>query len=332
MQTTLYVWLGIIFCVTQSAIFSGLNLAFFSLAKLRLEMEAEIGNIAAKRVLIIRQNSNFLLTTILWGNVGINVLLTLLSNSVLAGLSAFVFSTVVITFLGEIFPQAYFSRNALKMASLLTPLLKVYQFILYPVAKPTAMILDLWLGKESIHLFQEESIKYFIKKHIEEEGNEIDQIEGTGAINFLNIDDLPIKTEGEIINKKSIIKVNKKLFKELQTTKNETFLKKVNQSGEKWVILINENGSPFQALDADAYLRALCFENKTVNIKAYCHKPIIITDAEAPLGLAIAQLKKNVDAEDDSAIEKDILILWASEKRIITGADILGRLLKNISI
>ena len=31
-------WLGIIFCITQSAMFSGLNLAFFSVPRLRLEV------------------------------------------------------------------------------------------------------------------------------------------------------------------------------------------------------------------------------------------------------------------------------------------------------
>ena len=75
------IWIGIIFCVSQSAMFSGLNLAFFSLSRLRLEVEVADGNKAALRVLKMRQDSNFLLTTILWGNVGINVLLTLLSGT-----------------------------------------------------------------------------------------------------------------------------------------------------------------------------------------------------------------------------------------------------------
>ena len=107
--TTLAVWIGICFCISQSAMFSGLNLAFFSLTRLRLEVEVSTGNYRAHRVLKMRQDSNFLLTTILWGNVGINVLLALLSNSVMAGLSAFLFSTVLITLIGEILPQAYFS-------------------------------------------------------------------------------------------------------------------------------------------------------------------------------------------------------------------------------
>ena len=102
------IWTGIAFCITQSAMFSGLNLAFFSVPRLRLEIEAANENWAAQTVLKMRRDSNFLLATILWGNVGINVLLTLLSNSVLAGSLAFLFSTFLITFFGEIIPQATF--------------------------------------------------------------------------------------------------------------------------------------------------------------------------------------------------------------------------------
>jgi metal transporter CNNM len=43
--------------------------------------------------LLCAKISNLTLATVLWGNVTINVLLTLLSDSVLAGLGAFAFST-----------------------------------------------------------------------------------------------------------------------------------------------------------------------------------------------------------------------------------------------
>jgi Cyclin M transmembrane N-terminal domain len=102
------IWIGIACCIIQSAIFSGLNLAIFSISKLRLEVEAGGGNRDAVALLALRQDSNLTLATVLWGNVTINVLLTLLSNSVLAGIGAFVFSTIVITLFGEIIPQAYF--------------------------------------------------------------------------------------------------------------------------------------------------------------------------------------------------------------------------------
>ena len=99
------VWAGIAFCITQSASFSGLNLAVFSISKLRLEVEAAGGSRDALGLLALRKDSNLTLATVLWGNVTINVLLTLLSDSVLAGVGALVLSTIVITLLGEIFPQ-----------------------------------------------------------------------------------------------------------------------------------------------------------------------------------------------------------------------------------
>src|ERR1700689_5836592 len=158
------IWIGIACCITQSAIFSGLNLAIFSISKLRLEVEATGGNRDAIELLCLRQDSNLTLATVLWGNVTINVLLTLLSNSVLAGIAAFAFSTIIITLFGEIIPQAYFSRNALRMASRLTPLLKVYQVALFPLAKPTAVFLNWWFGQVGITLLRERVFRAIITK------------------------------------------------------------------------------------------------------------------------------------------------------------------------
>ena len=135
--------------------FSGLNLAFFSVTRMRLESEAEQENAAAVRILRLRSDANFLLCTILWGNVGVNVLLALLSESVLAGVGGFVFSTVGITIFGEIGPQAYFSRHTLRMGSLFTPVIRFYQVLLFPVAKPSSLILDGWVGPEGPNFIRE---------------------------------------------------------------------------------------------------------------------------------------------------------------------------------
>jgi len=53
-----WVWAGIVLCILQSAMFSGLNLAAFSLSQLRLQIEADGGNADAARVLNLRKNSN----------------------------------------------------------------------------------------------------------------------------------------------------------------------------------------------------------------------------------------------------------------------------------
>ena len=328
------VWVGILVCICHSAMFSGLNLAFFSLSRLRLEAEAGAGNPAAARILGLRRDANLLLTTILWGNVGINVLLTLLSNSVMVGAIAFVFSTFLITFFGEILPQAYFSRRAMKMASLLSPVMRFYQRVLYPVAKPSAWMLDRLLGPEAIEYLKERQLKGVIEQHIESDHAEIDFIEGRGALNFLDIDDVPIREEGETINPASIItlpvKVDLPLIPDVHSM-TDPFVAVINASGEKWVILADESGQPLLILDADGYLRALMLEPGTVDPYSYCHRPVIISDSDSPLGHIISELKRGRDATSDEAIEKDMVLLWTDEqKKIITGADLLGRLLSGI--
>jgi hypothetical protein len=332
----IFIWIGIGFCLTQSAMFSGLNLAFFSLTRLRLEIEAEMSPLTgAKRVLAMREDSNFLLTTILWGNVGINVLLTLLSDSVMAGVISFTFSTVVITLFGEIVPQAYFSRNALRMASLLAPVLKFYKILLFPVAKPSALLLDFWLGKESVQFFAENNIKMFIRKHMEGNDNEIDHIEGTGAINFFSLDDLKVIQEGEELHADSIISLDSSegilVIPSFINQADDPFIQRINKSGEKWIILTDERNEPKLALDADGFLRSELFCLQSDGIENFCHLPIILRDENANLGTLIQKLRGNSEIDSDIPIEKDVVIVWTAEqKRIITGADILGRLLKGI--
>ena len=157
-------WISIALCVIFSGAFSGLTLSLFGLGRLRLESEADSGNHSAKKVLKLREDSNFLLATLLWGNVSVNTLLALLTESVMTGLHAFLFTTFIITFFGEIIPQAWFSRNALFIGSKLTPLVRGFQFVLYPLAKPSAIMLDIWLGKEGLHYFSEETLKVLLEK------------------------------------------------------------------------------------------------------------------------------------------------------------------------
>ncbi len=43
------IWIGIFICLSQSGILSGLNLAFFNISKLKLELEVEKDNKKAKK-------------------------------------------------------------------------------------------------------------------------------------------------------------------------------------------------------------------------------------------------------------------------------------------
>ncbi len=335
-MTTL-TWFGIVLCVLQSGMFSGLNLAVFGTGTLQLKALAESGNKDAAYLLDLRRDSNFLLTTILWGNVGTNVLLTLLSDSVLAGAFGFLFSTFVITFGGEIVPQAYFSRNALRMASLLRPLLRFWQFALFPIAKPSALLLDAWLGKEGFHFLREKELRETIKLYASAPESEMGRVEGIGALNFLSLDDLHVSEEGEPIHPESILPLpeqagsNLPEFPEFQPTPEDPFLNRVQASGQPWVVIVSsESGDPLVALDADGFLRTAVFSKKPVDILRYCHRPIVVRKGSTLLEEILPKLRVRQEHAADDVIDEDLILLWSTEKRVITGADLLGRLLRGI--
>jgi metal transporter CNNM len=56
-----------------------MNLAAFSISRLRLEVQVPACNPFAKNGMALGKDLNFLLTTILWGNVRINVMLARVS-------------------------------------------------------------------------------------------------------------------------------------------------------------------------------------------------------------------------------------------------------------
>jgi hypothetical protein len=329
-----FVWLSLGFCLTQSAMFSGLNLAFFSISRLRLQVESRKKNPHALLVADWRRDSNLLLCVILWGNVAINVIVALLSESVMTGLVAFVFSTVAITFLGEIVPQAYFSRHALRMAALLSPVLRVYKVLLYPVAKPSALMLDKWLGPESIHFYREDDLRDVLQIHVEAPKTEIERVEGRGAVNFLEMDDLTLREEGEPLDPASIMQLpfvdGKPVFPSWEARADDPFLARLHRSGKKWIILVDSTNTPRGALRVNEFMRDLFMHEKNIDPMRYCHQPLVIEDERILLREVLPRFEVHAKDQDDDVIDNDLILLWGRQRAILTGADILGRLMRGI--
>jgi metal transporter CNNM len=329
------IWLGIIFCITQSAMMSGLNLAIFSLSRLRLEVAAKAGDANAKCILALRRDANFTLATILWGNVAINVLLTLLAESVLAGITTFLFSTVVITFIGEILPQAYFSRHALRIVTILLPILRLYQILLWPVAKPVGRMLDEWVGPEAIPWFREEELREVLRYHAHDVVTEVGHVEATGAINFLALDDLAVRDEGEPLDPRSIVSLpfdaGKPVFPPFARKPDDPFLHQLAASGRKWIVITDKLDEPRFVMSAHTFLRSALFGNEAFDPLALCHRPLIIRNPNRPLGEVLGRLTVQPERPGDDVIDEDLILVWTyAERRIITGSDILGRLLHKI--
>lgn len=332
----IWIWLGIAFCLSQSAMFSGLNLALFSLGRMRLEAEAEKGNPAAHKILKLRKDSNLLLCTILWGNVSVNVLLALLSESVFAGFAGFAFSTVGITFFGEIIPQAYFSRHALRVGARLAPAVRFYQVALYLVAKPSAVILDAWIGPEGPSFFRERDIEIILEKHIDEDDSEISANEGRGALNFLALDDRKISEEGSVIKPSTILKLPAKMdlpeFSDFKTEEGQAFLTGLKINPAKWRVITDSHGTPLIVLDTPEFLARYLAYDGEVDIYRFCHRPILVSDDASKLDEVLGLFVVEADDCNDDVVDQDVVLYWTEEeKRIITGADIFGHLLRGIA-
>ncbi|QDU68972.1 DUF21 domain-containing protein [Engelhardtia mirabilis] len=328
-------WFGVALCLAHSAIFSGLNLALFGLGRLQLEVEAEGGSTEAAAIIALRRDSNFLLTTILWGNVGANVLLTLLTDSVMTGVWAFAFSTFGITFFGEIVPQAWFSRNALRMGARLAPVLRVYQFLLWPVAKPSAWMLDRWLGKEGIAYLREHDLRRVIVKHMEADEADLEVHEGRGVLNFLALDDLPLSHEGQPVDPDSVIVLPTQLdlpvLPQCEASADDPFVQLVSKSGHKWVILCGEDEEPLLVLDSDEFLRGLFLDGPAFKPYHCCHRPIVVRNSTTTIGRALRKLHVRPEGDEDDVIDEDLILLWNDdERRVLTGADLLGFLMRGI--
>lgn len=328
-------WALVALCLVQSGIFSGLNLALFGLGRVQLEVEAQAGNTDAATILSLRRDANGLLTTILWGNVAVNCLLTVLLDSVLAGVAAFVLSTVGITLFGEIGPQAYFSRNALRVGAALAPLVRVYRIVLFPVAKPTALLLDRWLGEEATHWFQEHDLRHLIRSHIDSPEADLGRVEGVGALNFLALDDRLLVEESLPLDPRSVIVLpggpSGLIFPKVRADSEDPFVRQVHASGHKWVILVGPDGEPHWALEAHRFLRNALLDSDAPNPLRFCHRPIVIRSAMATVESALEALHQNVESSAKDVIDSDVVLLWGEERRILTGADLFGRLLRGIT-
>jgi hypothetical protein len=132
---------------------------------------------------------------------------------------------------GEIVPQAYFSRNALRTVG---------------AAQAPA-------------------------------GADVGQLEAIGALNFLDLDDILVVDEGESIDPRSVITLpienERPLLPKFERSPNHPFLRQLNASGKKWVIILDTSGSPSFVTEADHFLRDSLFNAKSVDAEIHWHPP-----------------------------------------------------------
>jgi metal transporter CNNM len=213
--------------------------------------------------------------------------------------------------------------------------LRFYQFLLYPVARPTAWILDAWLGGEEIRYYRDRDLRRVIQLHMEAAESDIARMEGQGALNFLEIDDIPLNDEGEPVDPESVVQLEfdgkRPIFPLIEPNADDKFLQAVNCSGKSWVVIIDPQGDPRLVLSSDDFLQEALFAPDHFNPLKHCHHPIIVRDANTKLGELIQRFQIRPGRMDEDIVDDDVILLWGEQKKVVTGTDILGRLLRGIA-
>jgi hypothetical protein len=217
------------------------------------------------------------------------------------------------------------------MASLLSPVVRFYQFLLYPVAKPTAMILDLWLGPEGVRYVREEMLKQYILTTMGVTGSDIGTFEGKGAVNFLALDSRRVADEGSVLAPRSILSLPAvagalDLPKPQEPVWND-FVKRGNASGQRWVVLADTAGTRFLLLHANAFLRTAFATSKSdIDPRDYCVDPIVTGNPEDTLERVLTR----GNLSENHSPDRGVILVWGKQKRIISHLDVLKRLFEGV--
>lgn len=158
--------------ILLSALFSGLTLGLLSLDKASLEILAEAGEDDEKRyarsIIPLRKDGNLLLCTLLIGNVIVNSYMSILLADITSGIVGLLVSTSLIVIFGEIIPQATCSRHGLVIGSYTRYITWTFVVLLYPIAKPIALVLDSVLGKEVGGFYSRDELIHLLKMQVKD--------------------------------------------------------------------------------------------------------------------------------------------------------------------
>ncbi|XP_072702150.1 metal transporter CNNM4 isoform X1 [Ciconia boyciana] len=170
-KSLLPLWLQVILIaglLVLSGMFSGLNLGLMALDPMELRIVQNCGTDKEKRyarkIEPIRRKGNYLLCSLLLGNVLVNTTLTILLDDLIgSGIGAIVASTIGIVIFGEIVPQALCSRHGLAVGANTIVVTKFFMLVTFPLSYPISKLLDCILGQEIGTVYNREKLVEMLK-------------------------------------------------------------------------------------------------------------------------------------------------------------------------
>lgn len=178
--------------VLFSAFFSGMEIAFVSVDKLRLEMDRKPGITSSILSHFFRHSSNFISTMLVGNNIALVIygilmaqildkyILGDIGNEFVVLFLQTVISTLIIIVTGEFLPKTFFKMNPILMLRIFAVPLYILYIILYPISKFASMLSYVLLrmfGQKVNRDVEEKAfgkvdLDYFVSSSIENAENE----------------------------------------------------------------------------------------------------------------------------------------------------------------
>lgn len=223
------IYFSLLIAMVFSAFFSGMEIAFVSVDKLRFEMERK-GGITSRILSIFFKNPNDFISTMLVGNnvalviygilmaqiIGDNLLVGFIDNHFLMLLVQTIISTLIILVTGEFLPKTLFKINPNLVLNVFVLPLFICYVILYPVSKLASglsylflRIFGLKINKNASDIaFGKIDLDYFVQSSIDNAANE-EELDAEVKIFQNALDFSSIKIRDCIVPRTEIVAVDR---------------------------------------------------------------------------------------------------------------------------
>lgn len=278
----------IILLLFLSAVTSGLNLGLMSLDMNELAVISSCGDQRersyARTIAPLRRRGNYLLCSLLLGNVMVNSTLTVILEEMTSGLIAVIGSTLAIVVLGEIVPQAFCARQGLAIGAKTIYLTYAFMILTFPLSYPISRLLDCVLGEEKGNVYDRERLMEFIKitgHHTQLGEDEVAIISGALKLKKIKVDQIMTRIEDVFmlpldckLDRDTIKRIIEKGYSRIP----------IYDFGDRKQIVALIFAKDLALLDPDDH-------TPLTNLITYCKHPLIFIDDDATLDVALNEFK-----------------------------------------
>ena len=269
------IWV-ILIAILFSAFFSGMEIAFISANKLRLELDKKQNFVFSSLISLYTQNPGQFIATMLVGNILAMVtygiafagllkpyLIVYLNSSILILLTQAVIATIVILITAEYLPKILFRINPNKVLKIFAVPIAFFYFLFYPATKITLSI-----SKFILRLFLNEQITNVDEKVV------FSRIDLDHLVNEQE-NHVASKANQEIDNEvklfRNALDFSKVKLREVMVPRNEMVALDIKSTVEELHQKFIETG----------YSRILFYSENIDNIVGYIHHSVIFTKPDS---------------------------------------------------